>query len=303
LQTALNQVDATHTTVKMLDGAYTSAVGASGTVRIHGDGAELAPPDSATAAITINDSTANVSILGLKVTRSPMAGTNSAILCQAGTLRLQSVQITTPSSGVGMQCFGSVDQTTFVGTTSVQGFSLLSVTGQGTPDKLTVTRSRFSGSAAIGTGLQGAATVTNCVFDNTGTHAIVTGGNAGQMLVSVSTFVNSLINATKTTAGGFLVTVSDSVMFGTGATDVVTGGGGIYSYDLLTPQTASVGSDHLLLGVDPKLKDVANGDFHLTMTSPAIDAADPNTTLEVDFDGNPRPVGTARDLGAYEFKP
>ncbi|HEV7557201.1 MAG TPA: choice-of-anchor Q domain-containing protein, partial [Kofleriaceae bacterium] len=109
--------------------------------------------------------------------------------------------------------------------------------------------------------------------------------------------------ASKNTAGMTLLTVSDSLLYGTNGMDVVSGNGSIYSYDLLTPQMVSVGSDHLLLGVDPKLKDVPNGDFHLTMTSPAIDAADPNTALEIDFDGNARPVGTARDLGAYEFRP
>ncbi len=41
-------------------------------------------------------------------------------------------------------------------------------------------------------------------------------------------------------------------------------------------------------------------DFHLSAGSPAIDAADPTHSPDFDFDGNPRPYGTAPDIGAYE---
>lgn len=41
-------------------------------------------------------------------------------------------------------------------------------------------------------------------------------------------------------------------------------------------------------------------DLHLKAGSPAIDKADPASTEAVDLDGRPRPVGAARDIGAYE---
>lgn len=49
---------------------------------------------------------------------------------------------------------------------------------------------------------------------------------------------------------------------------------------------------------------VADDDFHLTPTSPGINAADPAYTpaeLFFDLDGNPRLAGPAADLGAYEL--
>jgi hypothetical protein len=44
-------------------------------------------------------------------------------------------------------------------------------------------------------------------------------------------------------------------------------------------------------------------DYHLMPTSEGVDEADPNATLMTDFDGDPRPQGTARDMGADEVVP
>lgn len=51
---------------------------------------------------------------------------------------------------------------------------------------------------------------------------------------------------------------------------------------------------------DPLLVGAASHDFHLTSASPAIDAGKA-TGATADFDGQPRPQGTAFDIGAYEL--
>ncbi len=48
---------------------------------------------------------------------------------------------------------------------------------------------------------------------------------------------------------------------------------------------------------------VGGGDFHLMPGSEGIDAADPNATLSIDFDGHTRPQGARRDMGADEVVP
>jgi hypothetical protein len=42
-------------------------------------------------------------------------------------------------------------------------------------------------------------------------------------------------------------------------------------------------------------------DFHLTSSSPAIDAASSTYTISYDYDDNPRPQGAQYDIGAYEY--
>ncbi len=52
---------------------------------------------------------------------------------------------------------------------------------------------------------------------------------------------------------------------------------------------------------DPVFRNQAANDFHLTFGSPAIDAG-AAAAIAVDADGNPRLVGAAIDLGAFEYQ-
>lgn len=53
--------------------------------------------------------------------------------------------------------------------------------------------------------------------------------------------------------------------------------------------------------VDPLFVDRAGGDYHLTATSPMIDALDNSIFTDVDFDGDVRPHGSITDIGADEW--
>jgi hypothetical protein len=54
---------------------------------------------------------------------------------------------------------------------------------------------------------------------------------------------------------------------------------------------------------DPLFMDAASGDYHLTGTSPCIDAGTDDGAPSEDIDGEPRPLGPACDVGADEFRP
>lgn len=116
-----------------------------------------------------------------------------------------------------------------------------------------------------------------------------------------STFVNAPMSCGSSAS----ITVSNSIMFGTMANDVLYEISAVcpVHYTLMNPQAAVyTGWDHVLRNVDPLLTSLPNHDFHLPATSPAVDAADPAAVLSTDIEGTARPQGTRLDLGAFEYK-
>jgi uncharacterized repeat protein (TIGR01451 family) len=55
------------------------------------------------------------------------------------------------------------------------------------------------------------------------------------------------------------------------------------------------------LTADPQFVNARAGDFHLDWASPAIDVGDPATTLNLDFENEPRPLQYSFDIGADEY--
>ncbi|TMQ10294.1 MAG: hypothetical protein E6J90_30020 [Deltaproteobacteria bacterium] len=53
---------------------------------------------------------------------------------------------------------------------------------------------------------------------------------------------------------------------------------------------------------DPLFVNVNGGNFHLQSSSPVINKADQASTLDIDIDGDVRPQGAGRDMGADEYK-
>jgi len=72
-----------------------------------------------------------------------------------------------------------------------------------------------------------------------------------------------------------------------------------YNSDGTTPFGTPQPGD--LWGVNPKFVNAAGRDFHLQSSSPCINAGTAIADNVVDYDGNPRPIGSVWDIGAYEY--
>ncbi|MCP4538062.1 MAG: hypothetical protein GY832_13045 [Chloroflexi bacterium] len=51
---------------------------------------------------------------------------------------------------------------------------------------------------------------------------------------------------------------------------------------------------------EPQFDDQAAGDYHLSLTSPLVDQGDNSVNVPLDFEGDPRPLGSGVDIGADE---
>ena len=68
------------------------------------------------------------------------------------------------------------------------------------------------------------------------------------------------------------------------------------------PPGANCGAG-MLFGQNPRFTNLAEGDFHLELNSPAVNAGTTTTpSLLNDLDGNIRPFGSAPDMGCYELQ-
>jgi hypothetical protein len=89
----------------------------------------------------------------------------------------------------------------------------------------------------------------------------------------------------------------NNIIYNNGTATQVLGENCSYRFSLIGP----IGLAENPTG-DPQFVSPALGQFQLRGTSPARDAADPAATLAVDFDGDARPQGPRRDLGADEVR-
>jgi hypothetical protein len=103
------------------------------------------------------------------------------------------------------------------------------------------------------------------------------------------------------------IPLTSSIVFDNGAGAQVEGSNCIWTYsDIGVSGTSrartSAPSLPGNLSSIPQFVDAAHNNFHLQVSSPVRDAADPAATLAVDIDGDSRPQGAGRDMGADEIK-
>jgi len=152
----------------------------------------------------------------------------------------------------------------------------------------------YSNSAGDGGGLyirDSDAIIQNNTFSN---NSADNDGGIGIWLEDSSPTIRSniLVSNTASNAGGGIYNKFMGGSLTIDYNDVWNNADGDYSGD--TPGVHDISADPLL--VDP-----THGDFHLAPGSPCIDAGDPFLYPSTDFEGDPRPMGRAPDIGADEF--
>ena len=151
-----------------------------------------------------------------------------------------------------------------------------------------------------------------------GNQASLGGGlynESGALIVRNNTFIQNSANGNYGNLGGGLYnysgkpTVYNNIIADNTAEG---GGGGIYnlfgiiSMDYNDVWNNTGGDTYNVppgvhdISADPILVDPSNGDLHLAPGSPCVDTGDPYDHPEIDFDGQPRPMGLAADIGADE---
>ena len=154
------------------------------------------------------------------------------------------------------------------------------------------------------------AVITNCII--TGNTAYKEGGGI-RCLASYPTITNCILYNNKASSGPELCLDWYSTAW-VHYSDVQGGQNGIYigSNSSLNWGQGNIDTDPCF--VEPGYWADANdpnavwihGDYHLLPNSPCIDTGDPNyipEPNETDLDGNPRVMGPAIDMGAYEYRP
>jgi hypothetical protein len=189
---------------------------------------------------------------------------------------------------------------------------------------------RTGGSGINGDGVQGSRIVNNILYDNHASgislYQIDGGAPSRNNLVAHNTIVqaadgrwainiqdgstgNRVVNnilLTLHTFRGAISISSDSLSGFVSDANAVTArftlNGGDSVLTLAAWRTATGQDQHSFASTPAALfADAAGGDYHLRADAPARDAATVATNVTTDFDGKPRPVGPAADIGADEW--
>ena len=139
------------------------------------------------------------------------------------------------------------------------------------------------------------ATLNNCLLY--GNVAITYGGGSCWCMLNNCTLVG---NSAATNGGGSYSDVLENCIIYSNAAAI---GSNYYSSTLSYCCTVPAASGTGNIENDPKLVNASGGDYHLSATSPCINAGTNETWIigAVDLDGRPRIIANSVDIGAYEY--
>jgi hypothetical protein len=310
IQRAFVISDATRHTIRLAAGIYAgNLIVANKAIVVRGPGATISATTGDT--LSVNDA-GSLEVSGAVITNPSTNG--AAVTCKSlnsvdtPRLTLSDVQVDGTHYGVSIaQCIAKL---THVSVQTTGGNASLFVVGGSSAD---VVQSSIRGDGTSGAFIISAdnsiVRVTNSIVIGTAPNEsaqIVALG--GCIVFSFSTITNSTATSVQSpaicggpTANGVCIENSIVANFAPGApANTVTGAGSIAGYSITFPQQAPLAGPGNLKS-NPMFTSPGTGDYHLKAGSPAIDAADPNATLMIDYSGKTRPQGAARDLGAFEY--
>ena len=153
------------------------------------------------------------------------------------------------------------------------------------------------------------AQLTNCLFQNNGkAHIGYEDGLAGeQPHFKNCTFFGATsfaINIGRWESGETSIDFTNCIFWGNN-NDIVGGNAGTnervnIQYSIV--EEAAFASANNNINENPLFVDAANGDFHHSTTSPAMNAGTTIEGITTDLDGQPRPFNGQFDMGAYEMQ-
>ena len=262
--------------------------------------------------VQINQNVTIVAASGTQLTRS-----NPGVILEVrGTSVVQIVDLTIANgrggTGIGISLPPGSSASLSLRRVSVTGNTGGGISASG--GTLTISQSTISGNTASGISVSGGQfDITNTIIAGNGGPATAVGGvhfdqiNSGTRRFEFNTVTNN--NGMDGAAVGVVctlvgqpVTFANNIVYANqeGGTRTQVGGANCnWSYSDIGP-VAVAGTGNI--NMDPLFANPAQSNYHLQAGSPAIDKADPASTMDVDIDGDVRPQGSGRDIGADEVK-